>query len=69
MKFNKAQKFAALVVVGVAAGLYLIQHTQAVTLDWNGMFNGVLQTIIGTFIGAAFTITIYRKLYHGRSKD
>ena len=69
MKLTQAQKFTLIVLVATIAFLYYITQTQSVTLDWNSMFNGTLQTIIGGFITMALTIWVYRYLYHRKSKN
>ncbi len=66
---TKAQKFTLLVLGGISVFLYAIYQTQMVSLDWNGMFNGTLQTIVGGFITMALTIWVYRYLYHRKSRS
>lgn len=65
---TKTHKFT-LIVLGVSALiLYIAWQTGTVSLDWNGMFNGTLQSIVGGFITMAMTIWVYRYLYHRKSK-
>lgn len=68
VKLSKAQKFALAVIVGLAVVLYASWSTGTVSLNWNDLFNGTLQTILGSFIGMAITIWVYRFLYHRGSK-
>ena len=68
MKLNKAHKFTLIVLIGTIAFLYGISQTQVVAVDWNSMFNGTLQTIVGGFITMTLTIVVYRYLYHRKSK-
>lgn len=65
---TKAQKFTLIIIVGTIVFLVAMYQTQNVSLDWNGMFNGTIQTVVGTIIGAAVTIWLYRLIYHRGSK-
>jgi len=66
-QMNKAQKFALFVLLAITVFLYVIYQTQAVTFDWNGMFNGTLQSLLSGVILIPITVLVYRFLYHRRS--
>jgi hypothetical protein len=69
MKINltKSYKFTLLTLAIVVVILYISWNTGSVSVDWNGMFNGVLQGTVVGFLTMALTIIVYRKIYHNKS--
>ena len=66
---NKSTKFALIIFLSIGATLIWGYQTRAVTIDWNGLFNGTLQSLVAGVILVPVTVIIYRFLYHRNSRS
>lgn len=67
-RVSKAQRFAVFALALIAFVLFLAYASGSVSVNWNDLFNGTIQTVLGSFIGMALTIVVYRYLYHRGSR-
>ncbi len=66
---KKSTKFALLIFMAIGATLFFGYHSGAVTIDWNGLFNGTLQSLVAGIILVPVTVIVYRFLYHKKSRS
>ena len=66
---NKSTKFALIIFLSIGAALIWGYQTGAVTIDWNGLFNGTLQSLVAGVILVPVTVIVYRFLYHRKSRS
>jgi len=67
-RVSKAQKFILFSLALIILVLFFAYQSGSVTMNWNDLFNGTIQTVLGSFIGMALTILVYRYLYHRGSR-
>jgi len=69
MTFSKAQKFTLLVFAGFSVAILFAYQSGTFIVDWNGLFNGTLQSLIAGVVIIPLAILVNRYLYHRKSKN
>lgn len=62
---NKSYQYAGLVLGALAVALFVGFECGLFMVDLNGLFNGILQSMIGGFIAFALTVVLFNRLQKG----